>query len=89
MKYEIWLSRDDGTRLALLDNVSQFEYAISLHQVGACVVHLPGTFDKTLLAADRRIEIWRGAGQCGAGVGAGVPDPAHRGQHRCGRGCAR
>jgi hypothetical protein len=59
MRYEIWLSRDDGTRLALLDAVGGFEYAIALHQVGACVLQLPGTFAKALLAPDRRIEIWR------------------------------
>jgi hypothetical protein len=59
VSYEIWLSRDDGTRLALLDSLIGFEYAISLHQIGACVLRLPGTFNKALLAPDRRIEIWR------------------------------
>jgi hypothetical protein len=58
-RYELWLSRDDGTRLALLDTVVGFQYVISLHQVGACAVTLPGSFNKVLLAPDRRIEVWR------------------------------
>jgi hypothetical protein len=59
--YELWLSRDDGTRLALLDQVVRFDYAIVLHGVGACRLELPGSTDKSLLAVDRRIEVWRSA----------------------------
>lgn len=58
-RFEIWLSRDDGTRLMLLDQVVAFEYAISLHQIGACVLELPGSFAKTFLGIDNRLEIWR------------------------------
>jgi len=57
--YEIFLSRDDGTRLALLDTVGSFDYSIVLHGIGVCTLTLPDTFDRTLLAADRRIEVWR------------------------------
>jgi hypothetical protein len=57
--YELWLSRDDGTRLASLDMVSQFEYTMAFHQVGTCKLVLPDTVDRTMLNADRRVEIWR------------------------------
>lgn len=58
-QHEVWLSRPDGTRLALLDNVAGFEYSIALHDVGACTVVLPGSFDFSLLAIDNRLEFWR------------------------------
>lgn len=57
--YEIWLSRDDGTRLALLDNVATFAYTRGLNTVGTFSLVLPQAFDNTLLAYDRRITIWR------------------------------
>ena len=57
--FEVWLCRDDGTRLALLDTAAGFEYSIALHDVGACSLVLPGSFDRSLLAPDRKLEFWR------------------------------
>lgn len=58
--HNIWLSRDDGTRLALLNgDFIDLEYVISLHQIGACSILLPGDFDRDLLAIDNMIEIER------------------------------
>ena len=57
--YELWLDRDDGTRLAEIDDFESLVYNMSLHQVGACSLVLPDGFDETLLAADRRLEVWR------------------------------
>ena len=59
-RYEVWLVDHVGTRLALLDTYSQFEYAKVTNDAGAFSVTLPGSFDDTLLAVDRRIEFWRG-----------------------------
>lgn len=57
--FEVWLCRDDGTRLTLLDTTAGFDYAVALHDVGACSLVLPGSFDRSLLAPDRRLEFWR------------------------------
>lgn len=57
--YEIWLSRDTGARLALLDTIQKFDYAIVTHDIGACVLVLDGSFDTSLLVVDNRIEVWR------------------------------
>jgi hypothetical protein len=56
---EVWLSTDAGTRLKLLHDFESLEYVLSLHEVGACTITLPDTFDTALLRADRRIEVWR------------------------------
>lgn len=57
--YEIWLSRDDGIRLKLLDNVVGFAYTQVVNNVGGFSLTLPGDFDHSLLVYDRRVSIWR------------------------------
>ncbi len=57
--YEVWLARDDGTRLALLDDWEALEYVQSAHSVGSCSMTLPGDWSTGLFAADRKLEIWR------------------------------
>lgn len=57
--YELWLNKDDGTALGVLDTVVSFEYAMAVHQVGACSLVLPGSFDTALLQPDNRIAVWR------------------------------
>lgn len=64
--YELWLTTDTGSRLALLDDVGGFEYVLRTNGAGAVTVNLPVGFDVSLLGIaderpDRRIEIWRGA----------------------------
>lgn len=58
-QFEIWLARDDGTRLAILDQAGPFTYTHALNSLGAFSVPLPVNFDKTLLAKDRRLYFWR------------------------------
>jgi hypothetical protein len=58
-KFEVYLSTDTGTRLALLDMLSSLEYSMVIHGVGACKIVLPNSFNITLLKPDYRIEIWR------------------------------
>ncbi len=57
--YEVWLARDDGTRLAVLDDFERLEYVQAANDVGSCSVTLPGDWSTTLWAADRKIEVWR------------------------------
>ena len=57
--YEIWLSWNDGIRMALLDVVTEFSYSIVMHNIGVCTLELPSTFDRTSLHHDMRIEVWR------------------------------
>lgn len=58
-QYEIWLARDDGTRIGYVDSYESLEYTIVANDVGACKLVLPGTVDRTLYAVDRRLEVWR------------------------------
>lgn len=57
-RHEVYLDRDDGTRLALLDQFESLEYALVVNDIGACTIVLPGSF-ASLVAPDRRIEVWR------------------------------
>lgn len=57
--YQLWLSRDDGTRLKKLDTIESFSYTRALNFPGAFQVTLPPDFDRTLIAEDRRILVWR------------------------------
>lgn len=58
-QYELWLARDDGTRLAVLDNVGPFSFTSVLNNVGHFAITLPENFDRSLIAVDRRVLIWR------------------------------
>lgn len=57
--YEIWLATDRGARIALLDEVIQFDYVMTVNEIGACSLLLPGNFDRNLLQCDRQIQINR------------------------------
>lgn len=57
--YEVWLHKDDGTRLALIDTVGPFNYTRTVNNWGRFSLTLPVGFDKTLLAYDNRVLIWR------------------------------
>lgn len=58
-RHEIWISRDDGTRLSIVDNVVSFRWNKVANGVGRCSIVLEEDFDRTLIAVDRKIEIWR------------------------------
>lgn len=58
-EWAIWLARDDGTRIASLDQAVSFEYVRTVNQPGRFTVDLPGDFDLTLLDKDRRVAFWR------------------------------
>jgi hypothetical protein len=57
--HEIWLARDSGERLAILDGVVRFSYTRVVNNSGHFSLTLTGAFDKTLLAKDRRVLFWR------------------------------
>lgn len=56
---EIWLQRDDGTRLAVIDSAIEFDCTRVVNNVGNFHIALPEGFDSTLAALDRRVLIWR------------------------------
>lgn len=58
-QFEIWLARDDGTRLAILDLAGGFTYTWAANNRGFFSITLPVGFDRTLLAKDRRVYFWR------------------------------
>lgn len=60
--HELWLCRDTGDRLALLDTYINFEYAKTVNEIGAFTVTMPITWldaNPDILDIDRRINIWR------------------------------
>ena len=57
--YEIWLSDQYGTRLALLDTILEMDIIKLINNVGYGSFTLPGDFDQTLLGLDNMIEVWR------------------------------
>jgi hypothetical protein len=59
VNYEIWLARDDGTRLQLLDTAVHLTYTRVVNNVGHFRLALPANVDRKLLVKDRRINIWR------------------------------
>ncbi len=59
--YAVWLARDDGTRIASLDQFISLDYVRTIGEAGRFVIKLPGDFDRLLLAKDRKVTIWRKA----------------------------
>lgn len=57
--HEIWLARDNGTRLTILDRVERFEWTRAINNIGRCTITLPGDFDRSLLKIDNQIQIQR------------------------------
>jgi len=57
--FECWLSRDDGTRIQILDLVGPFSYTLALNNIGSFTLTLPANFPRDLLAYDRRVLFWR------------------------------
>ena len=58
--YELYLDDPFGTRLpADLSNFLSLEYVLATSTYGVLTLVLPGTFPRSLLRTDGRIEIWR------------------------------
>lgn len=64
-EYEIWLTDDSGRRIADSRGRSYLKEFLSLNatravnQIGSFSMRLPSTFDKSLLAVDRMVQVWR------------------------------
>jgi hypothetical protein len=58
-EFAIFLYRDDGTRIAQIVDVERFEYTKVVNGLGHFEIVLPHTFDPTLIARHRRVNIWR------------------------------
>lgn len=58
-EYEIVLYTQDGLRLAVIDQAVNFEYMHVINGLGRFKINLPKTFDKALIAKNRRIGFWR------------------------------
>lgn len=59
VEYEIWLARDDGTRLTMFDHAGKFEFVTVANDVGRFSIALPPDLDSSFLQRDRRVEFWR------------------------------
>lgn len=57
--YEIWLTRDDGTRLTHLNDNGGFSYTWVANNIGTWSLTLPPTFDPALVRVDNRVQFWR------------------------------
>jgi hypothetical protein len=57
--WQIELTRDDGTRLKVIDTAGPFQFTSVVNNVGNFSIVLPKGFDKTLIARDRRVLFWR------------------------------
>ena len=57
--YQVWLDDVYGNRLALLENLIDFEIVRVANAVSYCRVTLPGTFDQNLFGLDYMVEFWR------------------------------
>lgn len=59
-RYEIWLSKDDGTRLAYVDQLLSLEYSRVVHNVGTFSLILPKqAMDPALFREGYKVEILR------------------------------
>ena len=58
-KYELWLTTDRGVRLSLLDNAVWFSATRVVNGIGTFSMSLPPSFDASLLAPDRMVQVWR------------------------------
>lgn len=57
--YQLWMTTDNGERIAQLDYSLGFSASITTNGIGRLTLSLPVTFDTTLLAVDRMIQVWR------------------------------
>lgn len=64
-EYECWITDDSGRRIADSRGRSYLKEFLTLsatravNQIGSFSMRLPSTFDKSLLAVDRMVQVWR------------------------------
>lgn len=64
-KYELWLTDDAGQRIAdsqgrsFLKSFVSLSATRSINQIGSFTLNLPASFDESLLAVDRMVQVWR------------------------------
>src|SRR5512139_1803612 len=57
--YELWLTTDEGVRLASLDYALWWQASRQVNRIGNFQMGLPSTFDQSLLNVDRMFQLWR------------------------------
>lgn len=58
-EYSVWLTTDEGKRIALLDNVLWLSWTLTVNGPGACSVGLPVDFYADWLRPDWMFQFWR------------------------------
>jgi hypothetical protein len=58
-KYEFWLTTDEGSRIALLDDFMSFEGVRTTNGAGQFLMTLKPEFDTSLIHLDRMVQVWR------------------------------
>lgn len=58
-KYEIWLTNDAGLQLAPLNTFTRLEASRVVNGIGNFSIYMPLSFDPSLIAPDRMVQIWR------------------------------
>jgi hypothetical protein len=59
MAHEIWLTRPDGTPIAVLENYTYLRYTQVVNGFGRFEIRMPSDFDRSLMGLDHLVEIWR------------------------------
>jgi hypothetical protein len=57
--YEVWLSTDQGSRIALIQDFETLEYAIVANEVGPLTLMMGDQFDREWINPDWRIDVYR------------------------------
>lgn len=64
-RYELWLTNDAGQRIAdskgrtILKSFLSLTATRAVNEIGQFNLHLPPSFDESLLAPDRMVQVWR------------------------------
>lgn len=58
-RYELWLTSDSGYRIQALTNFLSLSATRILNEIGQFTLYLPPSFDESLLAPDRMVQVWR------------------------------
>ena len=57
--WEVWLDDPQGNRIKVLDEIINFDLALTVNKPAPCILSLPETFDDSLLKTDGILEFWR------------------------------
>lgn len=57
--YELWLTTDVGVRIAQLTTFVSLSASRAVGEIGKFTLGLPASFDESLLAPDRMVQVWR------------------------------